>query len=684
MLSRDGASGPVGPVRNLNPELGVWRVGEHLIIAGETRWVITQNAAFMALVSAFLKSEKDRRRRALPLLRHGDLQSRGLLQGSAIGTDPETADRGRAAFHRFMERDGVVTVVPIDDYEDKVLADAIAACAPGECVYPVRVGAFPLIAGPVFRHGDDGWLKRIRLRMAGRRQVLDLASSAATAICLKPRPAAGAMAWCWMADDLLPEVEAHLETSLRDAQPSLIVAGGDGTVSWDRSLPPRLEEPVTGVIPASGRPADEAVDRYAGPVAGIVGHVSVGPAVPSAPVYLASGLETSLGGFPDARKTPSMAAYLDAREYGSAGYGYSEDAARRSYVFEAVEGYCWLFRGDEKTSQGRVGDFALALSGQDFLALSDSQVEAMPPPVAAVLQAADRSSWIPLRPVPRRPNANSGAPPLWLQAPLMFGCHPEIGHSSLGRLADVNGIGCGETYAAARRHALLEVIERDAVAIWWYAGGPATVVGSNAVCPETAVALNFLQEMNRTVWLLNIPNDFDVRVVVAVSSDREGRRPLFGFGAALRLADAARRASAELYMRLRLVSQQTTARAEGRTGDRFAAWCDTARIDDFPWLSPSQSGTSPPAPAPPDPPEMDAAEEVDWLLDRVDRIGLRAYELDLSRPDVPVPVVRIVVPGCRHFRNRFGPGRRTTVPERLGWSLPPGWQRVPNLMPDSW
>ncbi len=40
---------------------------------------------------------------------------------------------------------------------------------------------------------------------------------------------------------------------------------------------------------------------------------------------------------------------------------------------------------------------------------------------------------------------------------------------------------------------------------------------------------------------------------------------------------------------------------------------------------------------------------------------------DLTRPDIAFPVVKVIVPGLRHFWRRLGPGRLYDVPVRLGW-----------------
>ena len=40
--------------------------------------------------------------------------------------------------------------------------------------------------------------------------------------------------------------------------------------------------------------------------------------------------------------------------------------------------------------------------------------------------------------------------------------------------------------------------------------------------------------------------------------------------------------------------------------------------------------------------------------------------LDQTRPDIGMPVVRVVVPGLRHFWQRFAPGRLYDVPVEMG------------------
>jgi ribosomal protein S12 methylthiotransferase accessory factor len=59
-------------------------------------------------------------------------------------------------------------------------------------------------------------------------------------------------------------------------------------------------------------------------------------------------------------------------------------------------------------------------------------------------------------------------------------------------------------------------------------------------------------------------------------------------------------------------------------------------------------------------------QQVDACVDIARRAGLDFLVLNQTRPDIEVPVVRVIVPGLRHFYRRFGPGRLYDVPVKLG------------------
>ena len=90
------------------------------------------------------------------------------------------------------------------------------------------------------------------------------------------------------------------------------------------------------------------------------------------------------------------------------------------------------------------------------------------------------------------------------------------------------------------------------------------------------------------------------------------------------------------------------------------------RLQDHPYLTPSNS----PAIQPGSGSKFDhhdTREQVMSCVRLAKRAGLDFLVLDQTRPDIEVPVVRVIVPGLRHFYRRFAPGRLYDVPVKLGW-----------------
>jgi ribosomal protein S12 methylthiotransferase accessory factor len=48
------------------------------------------------------------------------------------------------------------------------------------------------------------------------------------------------------------------------------------------------------------------------------------------------------------------------------------------------------------------------------------------------------------------------------------------------------------------------------------------------------------------------------------------------------------------------------------------------------------------------------------------KLGLEMLVVDMTRPDIGLPVVKVIVPGLRHFWSRLAQGRLYDVPVRLG------------------
>jgi ribosomal protein S12 methylthiotransferase accessory factor len=89
------------------------------------------------------------------------------------------------------------------------------------------------------------------------------------------------------------------------------------------------------------------------------------------------------------------------------------------------------------------------------------------------------------------------------------------------------------------------------------------------------------------------------------------------------------------------------------------------QLQEYPFLTPSGKPVQPDSGSKFGPLET-TRQQVDACVDIARRAGLDFLVLDQTRPDVEVPVVRVIVPGLRHFYRRFGPGRLYDVPVKLG------------------
>jgi thiazole/oxazole-forming peptide maturase SagD family component len=103
------------------------------------------------------------------------------------------------------------------------------------------------------------------------------------------------------------------------------------------------------------------------------------------------------------------------------------------------------------------------------------------------------------------------------------------------------GIAAGTTAAAAQRSALEELVERDAVTIWWSTGIEARRVDV-AADPLLTGVLTDQEFAGMSVTFLAVPCSFDLPVIGVFLEDR--RRGLVGFGSACRATPAAAAAKA--------------------------------------------------------------------------------------------------------------------------------------------
>ncbi|MCW5979531.1 MAG: TOMM precursor leader peptide-binding protein [Bryobacteraceae bacterium] len=412
--------------------------------------------------------------------------------------------------------------------------------------------------------------------------------------------------------------------------------------------------PACGPLRRRGpRVSGLALDRHVGRVTGLVTAVEV--------AEIADRLFVARGALARVLHKDRSGSLSLNRRMPVAGQGSSASAARASCIGEAVERYSLMYHGDEPLlSASEVGLRRNFHSLSRLLCFSENQVKS-------------RASWNRRHggfhrvPEPLEP----AAPIEWMSArslmtsrrSLVPAAYCLLGYGASYCIADANGCAAGPDSASATLNALLELIERDSVAIWWYNRVRLPRVSAPDV--EAAFGSAFPQ---RVLKLIDITSDIRVPVVAAVSAGRNGGSTVIGAAAHPDLHEAARKAAAEASM-LSLSLPVRRPRPAPSTPEERALrrWWRSASLDNQAYLVPlRQAHVATPASRP-----ETAATLLDRCLRRLEKCGLDAHWLDHTRPEVGVPVVRTIVPGLRHPWARFGPGRLYDAPVRLGWRRRP-------------
>lgn len=63
----------------------------------------------------------------------------------------------------------------------------------------------------------------------------------------------------------------------------------------------------------------------------------------------------------------------------------------------------------------------------------------------------------------------------------------------------------------------------------------------------------------------------------------------------------------------------------------------------------------------------DFLSDIESCRQIIERKGMEMLVLEQTRPDIGIAVVKVIVPGLRHFWKRLAPGRLYDVPVEMGW-----------------
>ena len=368
----------------------------------------------------------------------------------------------------------------------------------------------------------------------------------------------------------------------------------------------------------------------------------------------------------------SLRAVRDGRRDHSGGKGRTDEEARASALCESLERFSSVHRGDEPCRVARLSELGeKSIPPNALMHFSPAQFagreawnrehgrgfQAIPEPYAD-----EPMAWSPVR------SLATGATRLVPSAFLYYGFR---GRGDRFCDGDSNGLAGGNCLEEAILQGFLEVVERDAVALWWYTRAlrPAVEL-SSADDPWIQGVVAHYDTLGRDVWALDLTTDLGIPAYAAVSARRAEAEQdiIFGFGAHLDPGIALGRALTEVNQMLPTVLEPREERRRRLLPDFPDAvrWWDEATLASDPYLAPAPHLPSVPLPTSPSD-TGDLHDDIEACVRRARAVGCDVLVHDLTRPDVGFPVAKVVVPGLRHFWRRLGPGRLYEVPVALGW-----------------
>jgi ribosomal protein S12 methylthiotransferase accessory factor len=239
-----------------------------------------------------------------------------------------------------------------------------------------------------------------------------------------------------------------------------------------------------------------------------------------------------------------------------------------------------------------------------------------------------------------------------------------------GLRADSNGNAAGSSLEDALLQGFYELVERDAVALWWYNRTRMPGLDLDSFGDEWIATLREVHRaLHREVWMLDLTTDLGVATTVALSrrTDKPAEDIVFGFGAHLDPRIAVRRALTELNQLLpAVVEADAGGHGYGCDDPHARRWWQNATVANQPYLLPAFGVAYRGADDFVYEPTDDLHDDVCRVQETVAAHGMELMVLDQTRPDIDLPVVKVIVPGLRHFWARFAPGRLYDVPTKLG------------------
>jgi ribosomal protein S12 methylthiotransferase accessory factor len=423
-------------------------------------------------------------------------------------------------------------------------------------------------------------------------------------------------------------------------------------------------------------PPEDTLEKYrhhVSPITGVVQYLKPYHSIKGSPVYnYSSGCNTAL-------HSKTMYWLNSHIRSANGGKGKTWAQAKAGALCEAIERYSLTYQGDEPYITASLKQLnSDGIHPNACMNFSDTQYRNR--------EEINRtcSKFYALVPVPFDESLEMNWTPVYslghqkfkyLPSCFCYAQYPSEDESTLFSYPDSSGCAAGNTLEEAILQGFLELVERDSVALWWYnmLEKPALdLLSFNE--PYFLRLIEYYKSLGRGLYVLDLTADLQIPAFAAISykpgdkKENNKENIIFGFGAHVDARIAVERALIELNQILPITGGDGTDETKGTylTQDKiFVDWLDQATLENQPYLAaPANMPVKKAADYPPlcKPRIYDS---LDFCLEAAASRGLETLVLDMTRQDVGLPVVKVMIPGMRHFWKRLAPGRLYDVPVKL-------------------
>ncbi len=412
--------------------------------------------------------------------------------------------------------------------------------------------------------------------------------------------------------------------------------------------------------------AEETFEKYSSqisPITGVVLDLECVSNSPTIHVY-AAGANRAIPDIQKGRNVRNFRAF-------SGGKGVTDVEAKAGCLCECIERMSGEFHGDERRIQA------------SFLQLETKAIHPHRVVLYSYRQYQERQTTNPLAhrfhkvSDPFIEDAIIDWSPIWSLTEQCYKyyptacCYYSFSQGGTWKIsADSNGCAAGNCIEEAILQGFFELVERDSIAIWWYNRLQRPLIDLESFqIPYIEKLLKEYEQMGREVWVLDISSDLGIPVFVALSrlKQSEQEKIFIGFGAHLDVRIALLRSLTEMnqFSTCSPFWEENPCDEQDRIDKQIVYdWMTRATIENQPFLKGSSIKSSKDFPMWESP---DLLEDIKHCQKIVESQGMEFLVLDQTRAEIGLNVVKVIVPGLRHFWPRFASGRLYEVPVKMQW-----------------